>query len=113
MSSPNAALFFDEVCHEGCVKGTASCGKPFPGCHFGASAAYGMASQLGLLNVSACEFPPGHPPSVLPKNPGDGVCTARYCAEPCPLPEPPRKNPTFWDDPKRGAAKLAAQDFGV
>ena len=121
MSTTHAAVFFDEVCDPACVRGHKSCGEPWPGCHMGSSEAYAVASRIGLLNVTDCDFPPGHMPSVKRKHEGDGTCVARYCGdELCPmnLPLSARlmanfKRENFWDNPQKGAAKLVAQDFGV
>lgn len=83
VSSPGAVLLFDEVCSVPCTKGTApSCSikqsRQAQSCYErwdGTSKAYGTASELELVNVSDCKFPPGFGPND--RRP-DGVCSASF-----------------------------------
>ena len=83
LSSPRAMLLFYEVCSLDCAqhagpsclttstKGAQPCYERWGG----ASKAYGTASDLQMINVTACDFPPGFKPHD--RRP-DGSCRAEY-----------------------------------
>ena len=67
MSNPGALLFFDEICTQACANGTEPCGD----CWGGTPNAYARATQLSMLTLDACAWPPGYEGK-------DGICRGHY-----------------------------------